>query len=173
MRWVGLVRNVMLGREGLHREVLLDGFRAAGATDVRNHLTTGNVTFSADEAEAVGLQAEAAIAEVIGRHEPVILRDLAWLQDFLDDNPFGPYVEGGRELEVGFLPLHVDVLDASALPDPEPTIVVHVGEREVATARPRQGNRRPHVVPLLETFTGVKATARSLSTLEKIVGHGS
>ena len=170
---MGFVRNVMLGREGLHRDVLLDIVEAAGATDVRNHLTTGNVTFSAVDANSVAERAELAIAEVIGRHEPVILRELSWLQDFLDDNPFAPFLYGDWELEVGFLPLDAQPLDAAALPDPAPTIVVCVGEREVATARPREGSRRPHVVPLLEGCTGLKATARGLSTLEKIVRLGA
>jgi len=33
MQWVGLVRNVMLGREGLNRDVLLEVVRAAGGLE--------------------------------------------------------------------------------------------------------------------------------------------
>ena len=49
MRYAGFVRAVMLGRDGLHRPVLLDCFRSAGADRPRSYLTTGNVTFTADE----------------------------------------------------------------------------------------------------------------------------
>src|SRR5687768_1554076 len=45
MRYVGLVRNVMLGREGLHRYVLLRLVDAAGGRSAASHLTTGNLTF--------------------------------------------------------------------------------------------------------------------------------
>jgi len=45
MRYVGLVRNVMLGREGLHRDVLLRVVDAAGGRSAASHLTTGNLMF--------------------------------------------------------------------------------------------------------------------------------
>jgi uncharacterized protein (DUF1697 family) len=51
MRYVGLVRNVMTGREGLIRDVLLQLLDAAGDREGRLHLATGNLTFEADPAE--------------------------------------------------------------------------------------------------------------------------
>lgn len=45
MRWVGFVRNVMLGREGVDRALLLTTLHEVGAIEARSHLTTGNVTF--------------------------------------------------------------------------------------------------------------------------------
>lgn len=172
MRWVGLVRNVMLGREGVHREVLLGLFEAAGATDVRNHLTTGNVTFDADDGEGVGLYVEDRLAEILGRHEPVILREQAWLRSFVADDPFTDYRDGSWELAAGFLPLSDPALDPADLIDPEPTVIVGVGERELVTARPREGSRRPDPVSLLELATGSRATGRAWSTLERIVRAG-
>lgn len=173
MKWVGLVRNVMLGREGLHREVLLGLIEVAGGTDVRSHLTTGNVTFTAPRARAgvIGRRAEAGLAHVLGRPEPIILREAAWLQHLLQDDPFGDHRDGTWELEVGFLPLDVPSLDPANLGDPGRTVLLRVGERELITARPRTGGKRPHVVPLLERATGSRATARGWSTLQKIVAR--
>src|SRR5215213_6116819 len=61
MRWVAFVRNVMVGREGLRREVLIDLAREAVGTNVTSHLSTGNLTFTADDttpgALADGLEA--------------------------------------------------------------------------------------------------------------------
>jgi uncharacterized protein (DUF1697 family) len=172
MRWVGFVRNVMLGREGLHRETLLGIVESAGGTEVRNHMTTGNVTFAAPapRAGAIGRRAEGEIAGIIGRHEPVILRRVDWLQDLVVHDPFQAFRDGEWELEVGLLPLDVAALDPVLLPDSAPTIVVQVGEREVFTARPREGGRRPHVVPMLQSATGSKATSRGWATLERIAG---
>ncbi|HET7432367.1 MAG TPA: DUF1697 domain-containing protein [Nocardioides sp.] len=174
MRWAGFVRNVMLGREGLDRETLLGIVERAGGRDVRNHLTTGNVTFDAapSRAAAVGRRAEAAIAAVIGRPEPMILREVSWLRAVVEDDPFAPYRDGDAALEVGFLPLTGEPLDPDRLPDPGRTVLVRVGRREVWTARPPEGGRRPHVVSLLEAATGARATSRGSSTLERIVRAG-
>ena len=175
MRWVGFVRNVMLGREGLHRQVLIDLVEAAGGTNVRSHLTTGNVTFDAPRtrADAVVRRTEAAIAAVVGRHEPVILREIVWLQDVVGGDPFRGYLGGAWELEVGFLPLGVAPIDPGRLPDLERTVLLQLGEREAFTARPREGGRRPHVVSLLQEATGSRATSRGWSSLEKIAAHGA
>ena len=51
-RRVAFIRAIMIGREGLHREVVLDLFREAGAIQPRNHLATGNVSFTALAADA-------------------------------------------------------------------------------------------------------------------------
>ncbi|MFL6239409.1 MAG: hypothetical protein ACJ735_07985 [Actinomycetes bacterium] len=41
MRWVGFVRNIMVGREGMHRDVLLRLLSDARGVDGRSHLATG------------------------------------------------------------------------------------------------------------------------------------
>jgi hypothetical protein len=46
-RFVGFVRNVMVGRNGLSAEVLLELVAKAGGHEPRSHLATGNLTFSA------------------------------------------------------------------------------------------------------------------------------
>jgi hypothetical protein len=50
MRYVGLVRNVMLGRQGLDHVLLLRLVDAAGGRSAESHLTTGNLTFEAASA---------------------------------------------------------------------------------------------------------------------------
>ena len=79
MRYVGLVRNVMQGREGLHRDVLLRLLDEAGGRSGASHLTTGNLTFDAAPArlDAVVRRLEDGIAGVIGRRVPVIVRGAA------------------------------------------------------------------------------------------------
>jgi len=48
LRYVALIRNVMIGRAGLDRDALLQIFAGAGAMDPRSHLATGNVSFDWD-----------------------------------------------------------------------------------------------------------------------------
>ena len=54
VRWLGLIRNVMVGREGLDRSVLLDLAERAGCVDLRSFLTTGNVTFESGRTTQIG-----------------------------------------------------------------------------------------------------------------------
>lgn len=81
MRWVAFVRNVMVGREDLHREVLLELAREAGGTNVLSHMATGNLTFAAEDItpDVLANRLEAGVKRVLGREEMVAIRSLPWL----------------------------------------------------------------------------------------------
>jgi hypothetical protein len=70
------VRNVMPGREGLDRDVLLRLVDAAGGRSAESHPATGNLTFDGapSQLDAVVRRLEDGIAGVIGRREPVAVR---------------------------------------------------------------------------------------------------
>ena len=91
MRWVGFVRNVMVGREGLSGEVLLDLVALAGGTDAKSRRSTGNVTFDvpAHELDHLVDALESAIAEVLGRREMVAVLDPVTSRE-TPDAEFGP-----------------------------------------------------------------------------------
>jgi uncharacterized protein (DUF1697 family) len=169
MLWLGLVRNVMVGRDGLSRDVLVDVLNAAGAADARSHLATGNVTFRADreEVDAMVTRVETGLEQVVGRSTMCAVRPVTWLHRLIADDRFAPF-DGDWETEVGFLRHDAPVLDRAGLGDARRTVVVEVLEREVLTARPRAGGARPHVNRLLEVATGSPATARGWSTLQRI-----
>jgi uncharacterized protein (DUF1697 family) len=167
---VGLVRNVMLGREGLHRSVLVDLVTTAGGSDVASYLTTGNVTFSADVGAVTGIvgRLQDSLAAVIGREEIVAVRSRAWLRELVARAPFAAYDAASWYQEVAFLP-------ASATPLPDlpigvtgSTVVVEVGARELLTARPVSGPRGPHANPLIERLSGARATSRGWSTVIRL-----
>ncbi len=167
MRWVGLVRNVMLGRDGLHRVVLLEAATAAGAERVRSHLTTGNLTFDADptEVDTVVGHLESSISRVVGRPTMVALRRHECLRDLVARDLFAGVPEQEWECEVAFLRHDAPALEPGRLPPTRRTGLVAAYDRELATVRPRTGGRRPHVTTLLERATGEPATARGWSTL--------
>jgi uncharacterized protein (DUF1697 family) len=118
MRYVGLVRTVMLGREGLHRDVLLRLLAEAGGRSAASHLATGNVTFDAAPAQldAVVRRLEDGIAGVIGRREPVIVREAAWFRDLVEADPFAAHPGDRWELAVAFLSQHATPIDPAAVP---------------------------------------------------------
>ena len=79
-RYVAFIRNVMVGRRGLTREVLLDTFAQCGASDARSFLATGNVAFTSGRAPAeLGPELARALASVADVEEPVFIRSLSTL----------------------------------------------------------------------------------------------
>jgi uncharacterized protein (DUF1697 family) len=172
MRWVAFVRNVMVGREGLQRTALVELTRGAGGTDVVSHLSTGNVTFSAEDVDTGVLadQLEAGVERVIGRHQMVAIRSLPWLVSLAQSRPFEDFDPDQWAFEVALLRHNAPPLDPARLEDPQRTIIVGVHDRELLAARPAQGGHRPHVNRLLERATGAKCTSRGWSTLHRIIG---
>ncbi len=90
----------MVGREGLHREVILDAFLQAGAADPASHLATGNVSFDADPADIPALtqRAGAGLGAVVGRKIEVFVRSVDELREVDADAiystaPFRPEID--------------------------------------------------------------------------------
>ncbi len=166
MRWIGFIRNVMIGRAGLHREILLDACRTAGGEDPMSYLATGNLAFTAEDLATVLRPLEAAIAGVVGRPTPVMVRELPWLVGLIERAPLSAY-DDSWQTEISFL-----AHDAAPLGDLPAqlggTALIRIGPRELGTARPRDKPRAPHANPLLEKLSGQRGSARAWSTLARI-----
>jgi uncharacterized protein (DUF1697 family) len=169
MRYVGLVRNVMLGREGLHRDVLLRLVDAAGGRSAESHLATGNLTFDSDpsQLDAVVRRLEDGIARVIGRREPVVVREAAWFRDLVAGDPFAAYPTGRWELAVAFLPRRAVPLDPAAVPRIDGLEAVAVRSHELLMAG-RRDMRRPGATFLLPRPWRDEATTRSWGTVQRL-----
>ncbi len=166
MRWIGFIRNVMIGRQGLHREVLLDACLAAGGADPVSYLATGNLAFTTDDLTGFLRPLEEAITAVVGRPTPVMVRDLPWLRDLVERAPLASY-DDKWQVEVAFL-AHDAQPVASVPTHVRGTGLIPLGPRELATARPRDDPRAPHANPLLEQLSGQPSSARAWSTLARI-----
>lgn len=72
---------------------LKKAFEAAGFTDVKTILSSGNVVFSARAASATSLQrkAEAAMEERLGQAFLTIVRPMDALREMLASNPYGVF----------------------------------------------------------------------------------
>jgi uncharacterized protein (DUF1697 family) len=169
MRYVGLVRNVMLGREGLHRDVLLGLVDAAGGRSAASHLTTGNLTFDAAPSQLDGVvgRLEDGIAGVIGRREPVIVREVAWLRDLVASDPFAAFPVDRWEIAVAFLRLTSVPLDPAAVPRIDGLEAVDVRPHELLMAG-RRDVRRPGATYLLPRPWRDEATTRAWSTVQRL-----
>ena len=171
--FVGFVRAVMLGRQGLHRSTLLELVAAAGTTDVRSYLTTGNVSFTARPSELTGTTAriEAALERVVSRRTEVFVRSVPELLALRELDVFRTApLRGAHERVVSFLPGPVPVLDLPWWSPARDLVVFAAADRELFSVAVRHADgtsRGPG--GLVERVTGLRATTRAWSTVERVL----
>lgn len=172
-RYVAFVRNVMIGREGLHRTVLLAAVAAASGEDPVSYISTGNVTFDLEPDQLAPFQSnlEHRIAAVIGRNEPVFIRTFAELAELHERNPFEP---------PPFPNVHERVVTFCPVPVAELVDLPHVTERgdlsifaahgcELFSANRLVDGRTRAPGGIIERMLGTRVTTRGWSTIERIV----
>ncbi len=101
----------MIGREGMHRAVLLEIVGQSGGAHPRSYISTGNVTFSAEPYDISRIvdRVERAITAVLGRTEPFFVRSVAHLEDLVASDPFsGSPFPDAVEHVVSFLHAPID-----------------------------------------------------------------
>jgi len=146
-------------------------FEAAGFTDVRTVLGSGNVVFTARAAseEALGKKAEAAMQKTMGRVFPAIVRSIDDLRSMLATDPYKAYrLKPGARRVVTFLR---DKPKAGMKLPAEVTGARILGfdGREVFTAYVRDPSAKGAVfMQLIEKTFGKEVTTRTWETIEKI-----
>jgi uncharacterized protein (DUF1697 family) len=150
---------------------LKKSFEAAGFTDVKTVLGSGNVVFSANAASdaALARKAEAAMKKRLGRTFMTIVRPLDALRTLLDDDPFAAVrLAPGSKRIVTFLrgapaakpPLPVE-LDGAR--------ILAMKDGEVFTAYV-PSSRGAVFMTLIEKTFGDAVTTRTWDTVKKVVG---
>jgi uncharacterized protein (DUF1697 family) len=144
-------------------------FEAAGFTEVRTVLASGNVVFTARTATAATLErkAEAAMEQTLGRTFFTIVRPVEALQELLASDPFGGFrLEPGAKRIVTFLrqrpatriALPVELAGARIY-------AVRGGEVFSAYVRTPKG---PVFMTLIEKTFGKEQTTRTWDTVARI-----
>lgn len=164
----------MIGREGLTRAVLLEIFGSHGASDPVSYISTGNVGFGLSDGDMPAFTAavEGSIEAVLGRHEPVYVRDVRWLAGRVAERPFD---------SAPFDDPHERILSlAPAPPSKRPALpfvsargdfaVFRIDDTEAySVSRLVEGTTRsPGGV--VERLFGRPVTSRSWNTIERVVG---
>lgn len=145
-------------------------FEAAGFTDVRTVLSSGNVVFSARSASAAALErkAEAAMEQTLGRAFFTIVRPVDALQQLLASDPFRPFrLKPGAKRVVTFLrgpPGRKIVLPGEL----EGARIYALQGGEAFTAYVRNPNGNPVFMTLIEKTFGKEQTTRTWDTVAKI-----
>ena len=164
----------MVGRDGLHREVLLDCFSQAGAEAPRSYITTGNVTFTAppDGIGAIRDRVEAAIEEVVGRRTEVYVRSVPYLQDLIAREPYrSSPVADAVDHEVMFLYEDIDPseLELPIVSSGGHIIVFGATSTEVFAAGREIDGQRKGAGGWVQRLLGQRVTARAWRTIERVV----
>jgi len=172
-RYAAFLRGVM--PTNCKMPELKRAFEAAGFTDVKTVLGSGNVVFTARAASESALQrkAEAAIAEQLGRTFLTIVRSLDALRAILDGDPYADFkLAPGSKRVVTFLrdPARGEL----ALPvELDGARILRRLDGELFSAYV-PGPRGPVFMTLIQKTFGDEVTTRTWETVQKVAGdHGT
>lgn len=164
----------MVGREGLHRQVILDIFRRAGAGDPRCHLATGNVSFDLEPAGIPALteDVDAGLTAVVGRKIEIFVRGLDTLRRVDADAIYATAPFG--EVEGRLVTYFHDTPDFGSVEVPGliqkgRTALLAIDGRDVYSAIREVDGQMGSPGGLLEKLSGQRMTTRAWSTVEKIL----
>ena len=142
-------------------------FEAAGFSDVRTLLSSGNVAFSTSaSSDSLARRAEQAMHAELGHSFPTIVRSAEYLQDLLASDPFAEFeLPPAAKRVVTFLrrPMGAGV----SLPvERDGASILKVSAAEAFTAYVPSA-KGPVFMTLLERTFGTDITTRTLDTVRK------
>lgn len=169
---VALMRGInVAGRNTLPMQDLAAIFAAAGCTDVRTYIQSGNVVYRASAANAKHVPAlvTTAIAAQFGYKVPLVVRTAAEFTSVLAANPFLKRSTDLKILHVAFLAAVPTAAQSAAL-DPKrspPDRFVLVG-RDLYLHLPNGAGGSKLTNDYLDRTLGTVSTVRNWNTVQKI-----
>ena len=122
MRYVGLLQGINVGK---HRRIAMSDLKAMvenlGHTDVKTHLNSGNVVFTAavSSNDDLAREIEAAITSHLGIDVPVVVRSRDEMRRIVGNNPFPAAAADHTTLHVTFLGGVLDPVAVASLAERE------------------------------------------------------
>lgn len=166
-RYAAFLRGVMPTNAKMPQ--LRKAFEAAGFTDVKIVLGTGNVVFTSRKAaeSTIERKAEAAMRKHLGREFFTIVRPVDALRRMLEADPFsGHRLKPGSRRVVTFM---------RKAPRPAPKLPVELEGARILSRAGREafttyvrGSGGPAFMRLIETTFGKDVTTRTWETVEKV-----
>ena len=151
---------------------LRDAFEAAGFSNVRTLLSSGNVVFSTRTTSAAALErrAEAAMQKRLGRTFLTIVRPLDTLRDLLAADPYSRFdLAPGSKRVVTFLRQPMEA---------KPVLPVSLGKARILSMTDTEAFTvyvpdppGPDFMRLIESTFGKEQTTRSWDTVAKVCRH--
>lgn len=173
MIYVGFIRAVMVGRDGLHRQVMLDAFEQSGATSPINYISTGNVSFEADAQKMTAMteEIEQRLESIVQRRTEVFVRSLDELVAMAESEPFtGHPLTGSVAESVAFFYDKAPTDDLLPLVSKAGDVAVF-GEdaRHWYTVAKVENGLSRGSGGMIEKATGERVTSRAWSTIDRIL----
>ncbi|WP_427307290.1 DUF1697 domain-containing protein [Cupriavidus sp. H39] len=144
-------------------------FEAAGFSEVKTLLSSGNVVFNARSSSLASLErrAEKAMQSELGRSFDTFVRPVRYLQDLIDADPFAEYsLAPSAKRVVTFLRSPVP-LDVKLPIERDGASIVKARATEVFSAYVPDPKKGPVFMSLLERSFGRDITTRTLDTVIK------
>jgi uncharacterized protein (DUF1697 family) len=173
MVYVALLRGINVGGNAKVEMARLRAvFERLGLKDVRTHINSGNVIFTAGEGERKRLRQsiEAAIAAEFGLNVPVVLRDRSEMTTLVDEIPKSWVNDAQMKCDVMFLWPELDrpdiLLQIPHKPELEDvkyypgTLVWRVDRNKISRGR---------VLRIIGTDTYRQMTVRNVNTVRKVL----
>lgn len=172
-RIVALLRCINVGtRNRIAMADLRELTQQAGFGEVRTHLQSGNVVFSAETgtaAEEAARAIERQIERGLGLQVPVLARTADDLAGVAARNPLGTVATNPSRLLVSFLSGPVDAARLADLsPDDYAPDRYALGEREIYVWAPNGASETKLTHAFWERRLGLTATARNWNTVLKL-----
>lgn len=121
-RYVGLLQGINVGK---HKRIAMSDLKAIvenlGHTDVRTHLNSGNVVFTADGRlnDDLAREIKAAITSELAIDVPVVVRSGDEMRRIVENNPFPAAAADHTTLHVTFLGSVLDPATVASLAERE------------------------------------------------------
>lgn len=174
LTYVAFVRAVMIGREGLHRTVLLAMFERAGADDPVSYISTGNVSFTVEpeRLDEVVEAVEADLERLLQRPTPLFVRSLDELRSMLAADPFAaaPFDDVYARLVTFFrqcVPATFEL--PTTAPDGDWSVFAATTTELFSVTRAWPDRQPQDPGGVIQRTTGQLLTTRALGTIERIV----
>jgi len=171
MTYLALLRGINVGGKAkLPMKELSAIFAAAGATNTRTFIQSGNVIFESAKPEPLVAAVTSEIARIYGYPGRIVLRSAAELKAAYKANPFHKAGAPIEPLNVYFL---ADVPDPAAVkaldPDRSPGDTFVVRGREIYLHLPNGMARTKLTNAYFDTKLKTVSTARNWNTVGKLV----
>ena len=172
MKYAAFIRNIMVGRNGLTREVLCAAFKQSGAGEVNSFLATGNLVFDGEDGRELEITTHAAaLLGKMGYKEPFFVRSLVYLVAM---TALDPFAEAPRdniyEQCVTFLPSKVSGLVPMPIQSSHRDVeIFSFVEFEAYSITRRINGRNGNAGALIERQIGSQVTTRNWKTITRLV----
>lgn len=178
-RYAAFLRGINVGGNNIIRMAdVRKALEAAGCSDVKTVLASGNVVFTSEDADvsAARERVESALEGVAGRRIAALTRSMSQIQSLVTRNPFGDVeVTPETRLYVTFLPEGA----TSRLPIPyrtprgELTMLERTESELISVLLLLDGSRSVDVMALIEKEFGSGVTTRNWNTVVKVAAAGT